>query len=328
MFTPAPQMKAAIYTRYGTPEVVSVVETATPQPGPKEVLIKIHATTVNRTDTGFRSAEYFVSRFWSGLLKPHTPILGNEFAGEIVAVGSEVGRFRTGDHVFGYDDSGFGGHAEYKVMAESGTLTTIPQHLTYEEVVAGTEGAHYALTNIRAAKVKAGDRVLVNGATGAIGSAAVQLLRYFGADITAVCATPHIGLVTDLGADTVVDYLTDDFTQTADRFDFIFDAVGKSSFTRCKPLLKKKGIYCSSELGKYGENIPLALCSPLFGGRRLIFPIPGFDNNDLQFLKERMAAGDFKPVIDRHYPLDQIVEAHRYVGSGQKTGYVIINPVG
>lgn len=320
-------MKAAIYTRYGPPEVVSVVETDTPQPGPKEVLIKIHATTVNRTDTGFRSAEYFVSRFWSGLLKPHTQVLGNEFAGEIVAVGSEVGRFRTGDHVFGYDDSRFGSHAEYKVMAESGTLATIPEHLTYTEVVAGTEGAHYALANIRVAKVKTGDRVLVNGATGAIGSAAVQLLRYFGARITAVCATPYIGLVKGLGADAVIDYLTDDFTQTDDRFDFVFDAVGKSSFGRCKPLLKKKGIYCSSELGKYGENIPLAICSPLLGGRKVIFPIPKFSSADLQFLKERLAGGDLKPVIDRHYPIDQIVEAHRYTETGQKIGNVIVDMV-
>ena len=321
-------MKAAIYTRYGPPEVVSVTDTATPVPGPEEVLINIRASTVNRTDCAFRSAGHFVNRLWSGLRKPRIQILGNEFAGDIVAVGAKVTAFRTGDRVFGYDDSRFGGHAEYKTMPASGTLTTIPEHLDYEDVVAGTEGAHYALTNIRAAKVKAGDRVLVNGATGAIGSAAVQLLHYYGAHVIAVCATPHIELVKDLGAGTVVDYLTTDFTQTADRFDFIFDAVGKSSFGRCKPLLKKKGSYISTELGTRGENIPLALCSPLFGGRKVLFPIPKLSNADLQFLKERMAAGDFKPVTDRHYPLERIVEAHRYAESGQKIGNVIIKPVG
>lgn len=321
-------MKAVIYTKYGPPEVVSVMETGKPQPGPKEVLIKIHATTVNRTDCGFRSAEYFVSRFWSGLFRPHIKILGNEFAGEIVGIGREVTLFRIGDRVFGYDDSRFGGHAEYKVMEENGTLLTIPDQLAYHEAAPITEGSHYALSNIRAAKVKTGDHVLVNGATGAIGSAAVQLLRYFGAHITAVCATPHIDLVKRLGADVVIDYLTADFTQTGRKFDFIFDAVGKSSFGRCKPLLKKKGVYVSTELGKNGENIPLALLTPLFGGRKIIFPIPKFSNDDIRFLKERVTNGDFMPVIDRHYPLDQIVGAYRYVETGQKIGNVVIKPIG
>jgi len=321
-------MKAAIYTKYGPPEVVSVVEIDNPQPGSKEVLIKIHACTVNRTDSGFRSAEYFVSRFWSGLFKPRTKVLGNEFAGEIAAVGGEVTRFRIGDRVFGYDDSRFGAHAEYKVIAESGTLYTMPEHLAYHDVVPSTEGAHYALSNIRAAKVKAGDHVLVNGATGAIGSAAVQLLRYFGTHVTAVCATPHIELVKQLGAEMVIDYLTDDFTRTDRKFDFIFDAVGKSSFGRCKPLLKKKGIYVSTELGKNGENIPLALITPVFGGRKVIFPIPTFSMDDMRFLQELVSRGDFKPVIDRHYPLDQIVEAYRYVETGQKIGNVVIKLIG
>lgn len=318
-------MKAAIYTRYGPPEVISVVETEKPQPGPNEVLIKIHATTVNRTDCGFRSAEYVISRFWSGLFRPHTKILGNEFAGEIVAAGGEVSLFRIGDRVFGYDDSRFGGHAEYKVIAESGTLSLVPDHLAYHEAAPITEGAHYALANIRAAKVKAGQQVLVNGATGAIGSAAVQLLRYFGAHVTAVCATPNIDLVKRLGADVVIDYLTNDFTRTDQKFDFIFDAVGKSSFRRCKPLLKKNGIYVSTELGKNGENIPLALLTPLFGGRKVIFPVPRFNKEDMQFLKELVVDGDFTPVIDRYYPLEQIVDAYRYVESGQKIGNVVIN---
>lgn len=321
-------MKAAIYTQYGPPEVVSIVETEKPLPAPGEVLIKIHVATVNRTDCGFRSAEYFISRLWSGLIKPHTKILGNEFAGEIVAVGEEVTRFRVGDRVFGYDDSRFGGHAEYKVVAEDGTLSTIPHHLAYHEVAAATEGAHYALSNIRAAKVKAGYHVLVNGATGAIGSAAVQILRYLGAHITAVCAAPHADLVNGLGADRVIDYLSDDFTRTDQKFDFIFDAVGKSSFGRCKPLLKKSGIYVSTELGKNGENIPLALLTPLLGGRKAIFPIPRFTEDDMQFLTGLLAGGDLRPLIDRYYTLDQIVDAYRYVETGQKIGNVLINMTG
>lgn len=321
-------MKAAIYTKYGPPQVVSVTDTHKPQPGPKEVLIKIHATTVNRTDCGFRSAEYFISRFWSGLLKPNTKILGNEFAGEIVGVGEGVTLFNLGDRVFGYDDNRFGGHAEYKAIAENGTLHTIPDNLDYHEVVPATEGAHYALSNIRAAKVTAGQEVLVNGATGAIGSAAVQLLHYFGAHVTAVCATPHIDLVKGLGADVVIDYLTDDFTETNRKFDFIFDAVGKSTFGRCKPLLKKKGIYVSTELGRNGENIPLALLTPFSGGRKVIFPIPTFSPDDMRFLQELVSNGDFKPVIDRYYPLDQIVEAYRYVETGEKIGNVVIQVIG
>ncbi|MFB2119920.1 NAD(P)-dependent alcohol dehydrogenase [Parapedobacter sp. 2B3] len=320
-------MKAAKYTRYGPPEVVSVVETDKLQPGPNEVLIKIHATTVNRTDCGFRSAEYFVSRFWSGLFRPHTTVLGNEFAGEIAAVGEEVTLFHIGDRVFGYDDSRFGGHAEYKVVAENSTLSLIPDCVAYHEAAPITEGAHYALANIRAAKVKAGQQVLVNGATGAIGSAAVQLLRYFGAYVTAVCATPHVDLVKHLGADVVVDYLATDFTRTNQKFDFIFDAVGKSSFRQCKPLLEKNGIYVSTELGKNGENVPLAILTPIFGGRKVIFPIPGFNTEDIQLLGKLVTEGHFKPVIDRRYSLNQIVDAYRYVETGQKIGNVVIDVV-
>ncbi len=181
--------------KYGPPEVITVKEVDKPQPNHDEVLIKIHATTVNRTDCGFRSAEYFVSRFWSGLFRPHSQILGNEFAGEIEAIGKGITAFKVGERVFGYDDSRFGAHAEYKVMNEDGALTTVPKHLTYREAAPLTEGAHYALGNIRAAKITAGQHVLVYGATGAIGSAAVQLLHYFGAHVTAVCNTKNIGLV-------------------------------------------------------------------------------------------------------------------------------------
>ncbi|WP_229236088.1 NAD(P)-dependent alcohol dehydrogenase [Dyadobacter tibetensis] len=200
----------------------------------------------------------------------------------------------------------------------------MPDNLSFEEAAALTEGAHYALVDIRAAKVERGQNVLVYGATGAIGSAAVQLLKHFGATVTAVCNTKNVGLVKSLGADTVIDYQTQDFTKAEDRFDFIFDAVGKSSFGQCKPLLTKKGIYISTELGRNGENLFLAVTTPIGGGKRLLFPIPSISKQDVVFLKELVEKGEYKPVIDRHYHLDQIVEAYKYVETGQKTGNVVI----
>ena len=289
-----------------------------------EVLIKVHATTVNRTDCGFRSAEYFISRFFSGSLKPKYQTLGCEFAGVIEEVGKDVTSFKIGDRVFGYNDSKFGAHAEYMTLAENEAITTIPEGLSFEEAAPITEGAHYALCNIRAAKVNSGQNVLIYGATGAIGSAAVQLVKYFGANITAVCNTKNVDLVKSLGADEVIDYQKQDFTKTDKKFDFVFDAVGKSSFGQCKPLLKDKGIYISTELGKNAENIFLALITPLFGGKKVLFPIPSISNEDIIFLKSLVEAGKFKPVIDRRYKLEQIVEAARYVETGQKTGSVVI----
>lgn len=317
-------MKACIHTQYGPPEVVSLKEIDKPVPKDDEVLIKVHASSVNRTDCGFRSAEYFISRFWSGLIKPKYQTLGNEFAGEIEMIGKNVRSFKTGDKVFGYNDTRFGAHAEYMLMKEQEAITTLPNNLTYEEAAPITEGGHYALCNIRAAKVKKGQQVLVYGATGAIGSAAVQLLKHFGAQVTAVCNTKNVSLVKSLGADEVIDYTTQDFTKTPKLFEFIFDAVGKSSFKECKPLLSKKGIYISTELGKNGVNILLALITPLFKGKRLLFPLPTISKEDVIFLKKLVETGKYKPVIDRKYPLDQIVEAYKYVETGQKTGNVVI----
>lgn len=317
-------MKAIVHTRYGPPEVAQLQEVPKPSPLDNEILIKVVASTVNRTDSGFRSAEYFVSRFWSGLLRPKQTILGSEFAGIVEAIGSAVTTFKIGDKVFGYNDKNFGGHAEYVTISEADSVTTIPEGLSFEEAAAGTEGSHYALCNIRAAKVTPGQQVLVYGATGAIGSAAVQLLKHFGANVTAVCNTKNVELVKALGADVVIDYQTEDFTKTANRFNFIFDAVGKSSYGQCKPLLTDKGVYISTELGKNGENILLALTTPLWGGKRLLFPIPTMTKEDILFLKALLQNGTFRPVIDRAYPMDQIVEAYRYVESGQKTGNVIL----
>lgn len=317
-------MKAAIYKQYGPPEVVSIQEIEKPVPKQYEVLIKVVATTVNRTDTGFRSAQYFVSRFFSGLFRPKMQVLGNEFAGIIESTGSDVSAFKTGDAVFGFNDSRMGAHAEYMIMRENEALATIPEDITFEQAACITEGGHYALCDIRAAKVSSGQHVLVYGASGAIGSAAVQLLKYFGAHVTAVCNTKNVALIESLGADMVIDYTQQDYTKAGGTFDFVFDAVGKTSFGRCKPVLKKNGIYISTELGKRSENIFYALTTPLTGGKKVLFPLPTISQADVEFLKELVETGKYKPVIDRQYPLENIVEAHRYVESGQKTGSVII----
>ena len=317
-------MKAIVYTKYGPPEVAQLSEVEKPVPKDNEVLIKIHTTTVNRTDCGFRSAEYFIVRFFSGLFSPKNKILGNEFAGEIESIGKNVTSFKPTDKVFGYNDTKFGAHAEFMVMAENDSITTMPENLSYEEAAAITEGAHYALCDIRAAKIKSGQNYLINGATGAIGSAAVQLAKYFGAEVTAVCNTNNVELVKSLGADEVIDYTKQDFTKINKTFDVVFDAVGKSSFGKCKPLLKNGGIYMSTELGYMSQNPFLAIITPLFGGKKVLFPLPTISKKDVVFLKELVETNKYKPVIDRSYSLEQIVDAYRYVETGNKTGNVVI----
>lgn len=317
-------MKAAVYTRYGPPEVVRLTDVPTPVPKDQELMVKVYCSTVNRTDSGFRSAEYFVSRFWSGLFRPKYTILGCEFSGVIEGIGKGVRTFKVGDRIFGFNDQTFGGHGEYLIIAETAAIATMTPSMSFEEAAALTEGAHYALCNIRAAKVAAGQNVLVYGATGAIGSAAVQLLKSRGAHITAVCNTRNVELVKSLGADKVIDYQTQDFTQIKDRFSFIFDAVGKSSFRQCKPLLTPRGIYISTELGNYGENIFWALLTPLGRGKRLLFPLPAISKDDVIYLRDLFEKGEYRPVIDRLYSLEEIVEAYKYVETGQKTGNVIL----
>ena len=317
-------MKAVVYTEYGPPEVAKLIEVSKPVPKDDEVLIRVCASTVNRTDSGIRSAIYFISRFWSGLLRPRYQILGCEFAGIIEEIGKDVTTFKNGDNVFGYNDQTFGGHAEFLTISENDAVTTLPNNLNFEEAAPITEGAHYALNSIKASKSKKGQNVLVYGATGAIGSAAVQLLKHFGINVTAVCNSKNVELLKSLGADMVIDYQTQDFTKTENKFHFIFDAVGKSSFKQCKPLLTKEGVYISTELGKNAENVFFALTTPIWGGKKVLFPIPTINKADVIFLKELVEKGEYKPVIDRHYKLDQIVEAYKYVETGQKTGNVVI----
>jgi NADPH:quinone reductase-like Zn-dependent oxidoreductase len=325
-------MKAAVHASYGPPDVVRIAEVDKPTAKDNQVLVRVHATTVNRTDCGFRAGKPFIVRFFTGPRRPRVTVLGNEFAGDVEAVGSGVTSFKVGDRVFGYSGlqhgSRFGAHAEYLAMAEDGSVATMPTNVTYEEAAASTEGSHYALSMIRTAKIQRGHDVLVYGATGAIGSAAVQLLKSLGATVTAVCGTEHVELVRGLGADRVVDYTAEDFTKDEQRYDVVLDAVGKTSFFRCRRLLKPGGIYLSSDGGPLNQNLVLVLITPLvgvFGGKKVMFRVPRDDQEMVRYFKELLESGAFKPLIDRRYRLDQIVEAYRYVETGQKIGNVVIS---
>lgn len=318
-------MKAVVYRKYGPPEVLTIEELAKPIPQSDEILIKVICSTVNRTDCGFRSAEYVISRLFSGLFRPKLNVLGSEFAGIVEEIGASVTQFKVGDKVFGFDDKKFGGHAEYKCIGENKAVATIPEGVSFEEAAAILEGSHYALCDIRAAKVQKGQKVLVNGATGAIGSAAVQLLKHYETVVTAICDTKNIDLVKSLGADKVLDYMKEDYTNTAERYDFVFDAVGKSSFGQAKKVLKEKGVYISTELGKGGENIYLALWTPFFSNKKLLFPIPTINKEDTLFIRALVESKQFKPVLDRTFKFNDIVEATKYVETGQKIGNVILS---
>lgn len=317
-------MIAVVSDKYGPPEVQKIIEIEKPKPNSHEVLVKIYATTVNRTDCGMRSAQYFISRLFTGIFKPKFKVFGSEFAGKVVAVGKEVKEFKIDDKVFGFDDVSFGAHAEYKVIPSSSTISTIPKYMTYVEAAPITEGALYAYNDIEAANVKKNHNVLIYGASGAIGSSAIQIIKHIGAKVTAVCGTKNVNLLKSLGADRVIDYKKEDFTQIDQQFDFIFDAVGKSSYGQCKKLLKPTGIYCSTELGFMCQNPLLAMWYSLIGSRRVIFPIPQSNKEKIEYLKNLIESGSYKPHVDRIYQLKDIIEATRYVETGKKVGNVVI----
>jgi NADPH:quinone reductase-like Zn-dependent oxidoreductase len=317
-------MKAAVSTRYGPPDVVRIAEVDKPTAGHDELLVKVRATTVNRTDCAFRAAKPFFMRLFTGLIRPKVTVLGNEFAGEVEAVGRDVTSFHVGDRVFGYNEGPFGAHAEYMTIPEDGSVATMPASSTFEDVAPGTEGSHYALAFVRKAGIRSGQTVLVNGATGAIGSAAVQLATGLGADVTAVCDTEHVKLVKGLGAERVIDFTAQDFTKDDRTYDVVLDAVGQSSFGRCRRLLEPRGAYLSSELGPLSQNPILALTTPLFGGKKVMFPIPRHDQEMVTYFKELIESGEFKPVIDRRYRFDQIVEAYTYAETGEKIGNLVV----
>ena len=317
-------MRAAIYRRYGTPSVVNVEETPAPVPGKGELLVRVTASTVNRTDCGFLSGKPRIVRLFSGLRAPRATVLGCEFAGEVTGIGADVRAFAVGQRVFGYNSVKFGGHADFLTIAETDLVAEIPAGMTCAQAAPIVEGAHYALSMIRAARVSAGQNVLVNGATGGIGSAAVQLLVHLGVHVTAVGASAHWAMLEALGAEHVVDYTREDFTLLDKKFNLVLDVVGKSSFRACRRLLAPGGIYLSSELGRKWQNPVLALITPLLGKKRVLFPIPKDTRDDVLFLKNLVESGEFRPVIDRTYPLEKIRDAYDFVASGQKIGNVVL----
>jgi len=318
-------MKTIVYTRYGPPEVLQLKEVEKPTPKDNEVLIKVHATTVNRTDCGFRKPEYpLIIRLINGVFKPKRTILGSELAGEVEAVGKDVRLFKKGDQVFGLTGNKFGAHAEYTCLPEEASIVTKPTNMNYEEAAAVCDGAMLAFTYIRKTNLQKGDKILIYGASGSIGTAAVQLAKYYEAQVTAVCNTKNLELVKSLGADEVIDYTKDDFTKIGQTYKVVYDAVGKTSFFRCKNLIKKGGVYLSTDLGFLAQNLFLVLWTKIFGSKKVIFPIPKDRKEDVAFFKELVEAGKYKAVIDRRYPLEHIVEAYRYVEEGQKTGNVVI----
>lgn len=322
-------MRSVYRDRYGSPDVLEIRDVPKPEPRPGEVLVRVHAATVNRTDCGGLWGAPFVYRFFTGLPRPKQIATGTDFAGEVAAVGPGVTSFAVGDRVWGFDDNGAGTHAEYVAFRADQAISTIPAGFDYAQAVACAEGAHYAINFLRKVPAGPGARALVNGATGAIGSAAVQLLADAGTQVTAVCATPEVDLVRSLGAHTVIDRLQVDFTKQDAQYDFVLDAVGKSSFAACRALLVPGGRYASSELGPHAQNVYYALLAPLLApfsnGKRVVFPLPVDIKRSLTRVRDLMVRGKFRPVIDRTYPLVQIREAFTYVASGQKIGNVIVS---
>lgn len=317
-------MKETFRSQYGPPEVLRIWEQDKPQPGNNEILVKVHAATVNRTDCAILTGRPFIMRFFTGLFKPVSPTTGTDFAGVVESTGKDVRKFKEGDKIWGFYDNGLASHAEYITVSEQRAIAHIPENISFPQAAASAEGVHYAYNFINKVKLKPGDKVLINGATGAIGSAAVQLAKYYGAEVSATCRGEHEEIVKSLGADHTIDYTKEDFTKRDEKYDFIFDTVGKSTFSRCKPVLKKKGIYISSELGPYSQNPFLALFTPISGGRKVKFPVPLNPQASLDYSKGLLEEGKFKPLIDREYTLEEIADAFRYVISGQKVGNVII----
>jgi NADPH2:quinone reductase len=319
-------MKAVLYAKYGPPEVLQLAEVAKPIPKGDEVLIKVHATTVTPSDCLMREGTSLMGRILLGGRKPREKfrILGIELAGEIEAVGKEVQRFKPGDQVYGFRGFGTGAYAEYKCMPEKASLAIKPVNLTYAEAAAVVDGATTALFFLRdKGNIQHGQKVLINGASGSIGTAAVQLARYFGAEVTGICSTSNVEWVKALGADHVIDYTREDFTRRGDIYDLIFDTVGKSSFSRCKRVLNENGRYLVTK-GNMLTNYLLTRLTAVVGGKKFIYGMSIEKTEALMFLTELIETGRLQPVIDRCYPLEQIVEAHRYVDQGHKKGNVVI----
>ena len=320
-------MRAILHDKYGGPEVLKLQEIQKPTPGPDQVLIKVYASTVNRTDCAILRAKPFIMRFFHGLFSPKIKIPGTDFSGEVEEVGEGVNGFNAGDKVFGFNDSGLASKAEYMIIDQDGCFSTMPEGVSFEHAAASLEGAHYAYNFINKINLREGDKVLVNGATGAIGSAMVQILKYLRTTVTAVGNTRNLDMLKSIGADEVVDYTREDFTRLDEQFDYVFDTVGKSTFSKCKPILKDQGIYISSELGPYIQNPILTLLTSQSAGKKVKFPVPTDIMASISFMKKLIEEGKFEAVIDRSYPLKEIKEVYQYVETGEKTGNVVIKIV-
>lgn len=311
-------MRAVVHDRYGPPEVLRIAEVERPAPKDDEILVRVHATTVNQTDCHLRRGT-FPLRFFSGLLRPKRKVLGIELAGEVEAVGRSVREFEVGDRVFGL--RWWGAHAEYMCVAEAGPRAHMPAGVTFEEAAAVCDGATQALAHLRRANVGKGTRLLVYGASGSCGTAAVQLARHFGAHVTAVCSTKNVELVRSLGADEVIDYLQEDFTKNGETYDVVLDAVGKHSFLRSRSSLRPGGLFVATDRL---VNVVHALWTRRIGDRKVVFANPKPGKDDITFLKELIEAGEYRAVIDRTYALEDVAEASRYVETWEKTGNVVL----
>ncbi|WP_034044927.1 NAD(P)-dependent alcohol dehydrogenase [Wocania ichthyoenteri] len=316
-------MKASIRIKYGSPSQIKIEQIKEPIPKGDEVLIRVYATTVNRTDCANLTAKPFIMRFVLGLLRPRKTILGTDFAGEVITTGKNVKSFNVGDKVFGFIDTGADSQAEYLTTTVENVFP-IPENIDYKQAAASLEGAHYAYSFIHKVNIESGQSILINGATGGIGSALLQFARQYDVKITVTCNTKNTKLMQSLGADKIYDYTKEDFTDSNDKYDFVFDTVGKSTFGKCKLILKEKGIYISSELGPYSQNIFYPLLTSILS-KKVIFPIPYNKQKTIPYISNHLRTEIFRPVIDREYFLDDISKAYEYVIKGQKTGNVLIN---
>ena len=320
-------MRAVVHDRYGSPDVLRLEDVERPVPRDDEVQIRIHTTTVNRTDCGFRSGQPVIVRAFSGLRRPKFRILGNELAGVVERVGPAVTKFAVGDRVFGVNQDTFGAHAQYACMRQDAPLATMPDGMMFDEGAAMCDGFILATTCLRGADLQRGQRVLVYGATGSIGTAGVQLAREIGAHVTAVADSANLDLVRSLGADEVIDRFSEDFTRNGQTYDVVFDAVGKSSFSHCRRSITPRGRYITTDLGRMWHVPPLVLLTALtsrFRGKRVQLPIPSYRQREVLLLKEMYEAGTYQAVIDRRYPIEDVVEATKYVETEQKVGSVVL----
>lgn len=323
-------MRAAVHDRYGPPEVLRVGEVPTPVAGPGQLLVRVHRSSVNRTDTGFRAADPFITRAFSGLRRPRQKTLGNEFAGVVETVGAGVTRFAVGDRVFGVDQARFGSNAELMVTSEAAPVAAMPDGMSFDDGAAMCDGFVLAHTCLTGAHLQAGQRILVYGATGSIGTAAVQLAKARGAHVTAVADTTTLDLVRSLGADEVIDRTREDFTRNGQVYDVVFDAVGKLSFRKCRRSVVKGGPYVTTDLGRLWHVPLLVMLTAItgrMGTRRTLLPLPSYRRSHVEELRGLWVDGRYRAVIDRHYPLAEIVEANRFVESGRKVGNVVIDVI-